>query len=310
MNLGEALHTSHTRANRAITKLLDTTSGAVKTREKHFAELKAELERSVDLEERHLFPVLRKHQETKSRVPAAVRANNRLRAKLAELDTLPKSDEAFIQRLQDLKRGLRQYVRDEKKEVLPGAPRATTLEQVQEVAGKVETSRAGGEHSKHDQAKKDGIERQARESAREVSKELVRTAAAAHEGVHRITETAADGAQRTSAAVRNAVEIYRDAARDAGQDFQAVAAFTQAATGGMTEIGSAWTEWLRESTSAGTRLSQQLLGCRSLQELVETQIEFLTGSTRSWMEHHARLLQISRRVADEGLRALGGRLGN
>jgi hypothetical protein len=307
MVLGEVLQTSQANANNTFAKLLNTTSGAVKTREKLFAELKAEIEHSVNLEERYLLPVLRKHQETKNRVPAATRANNRLRSKLAELDTLPKNDETFIQKLQDLKKGLRQYVRDEK-QVLPGAFRAATKEQVQEAAGKIETGRAEGEQTKRDQAEKEGAERQIRDT-REISKERT-TAAADDGGARRITETVANGAHRTTAGILNTLEIYRGAARHTGQGCQAVAAFSRATTGGITEIGSAWAQWLHASSSAGARLAEQLIRCRTVQELAETQVEFLAGSTRSWMEHNARLLQVSRRVADEGLRALGGRLGH
>jgi hypothetical protein len=64
------------------------------------------------------------------------------------------------------------------------------------------------------------------------------------------------------------------------------------------------------SANAGTQFSQQLVRCRTPQDLAETQRTFLSNSTRSWMEHNARLLQISRHVADEGLRSFGGRFGD
>ena len=336
MNLREILQTRQANANELFAKLFDTSNGAVKTRDRLFAELKAELELSADLEERHLFPVLRKHQETKDLVPDATKGNKDLRAKLAELDTLPKGDESFVPKLQELKRDFQQYMRDEKKELFPAVFRVVSEEQVQEVAGRIEAGRAEVEQARRDDVQREkaeakrereqaeqeaaeqeaaervqrATERQARENARKVTKELERAAAATHEGVRRMTETAADNAQRTTAAVLDTVEIYRDAARDTGQDFQALAAFSQAANGGMTEIGSAWTDWLREAARANTQLSQRLLRSRTMQELAETQCEFLADSTRSWMEHNARLLQVSRRVADEGLRALGGRLGH
>src|SRR5688572_6383368 len=154
MNLREILQTNQAKANELFAKLFDTSSGAVKTREKLVAELKTELELSADLEERYLFPVLRKHQETKDLVPDASKGNKELRAKLAELDTLPKDDEAFIQKLQDLKRGFQQYVRDEKKELLPAVFRAVSEEQVQEVAGKIEAGRAEAEQARREQAEK------------------------------------------------------------------------------------------------------------------------------------------------------------
>ena len=58
----------------------------------------------MDLEERHLFPVLRKHAETKELVAGAIKDNKELRAALAELDALPKNDEAFLAKLAELRR--------------------------------------------------------------------------------------------------------------------------------------------------------------------------------------------------------------
>ena len=53
------------KANELFARLADTSDGAVKTRERLFAELKAELELRTSLEEQHLFPVLRRNPETK-----------------------------------------------------------------------------------------------------------------------------------------------------------------------------------------------------------------------------------------------------
>jgi iron-sulfur cluster repair protein YtfE (RIC family) len=58
----------------------------VKTREKLFTELKAELELHTSLEEQHLFPILR-NAETKELVADAIKDNKELRAKLAELES-------------------------------------------------------------------------------------------------------------------------------------------------------------------------------------------------------------------------------
>ena len=82
------------KANDLFVRLSDTSDGAVKTREKLFAELKAELELHAGLEEQHLFPVLRRNAETKEIVTEAIKDNKELRAKLAELEALPKNDDA------------------------------------------------------------------------------------------------------------------------------------------------------------------------------------------------------------------------
>src|SRR4051812_24610333 len=113
-----------TKANELFARLAETSDGALKTRERLFAELKTELETHVALEEQHLFPVLRKHAEAKEIVAAAIKDNRELRAQIAELDTLPKNDEAFVAKLAELKRAFRQHARDESKELLPAVQRA------------------------------------------------------------------------------------------------------------------------------------------------------------------------------------------
>jgi hypothetical protein len=65
MSLRQLIQTSPAKANELFAKLVDTSDSAVKTRERLFSELKEELELLASLEEKHLFPVLRKHKETK-----------------------------------------------------------------------------------------------------------------------------------------------------------------------------------------------------------------------------------------------------
>ncbi|MCW8087813.1 hemerythrin domain-containing protein [Sabulicella glaciei] len=140
------------KANELFAKLSETSDGAVKTREKLFAELKGELELHVRLEEQHLFPILRKNPETRELVADAIRDNKELRAKLNDLEAMPKNDPAFAETLQDLQKAFRQHARDEKKELLPAVQRALTDEQVQGVAEKMEASLAEVEQARQDEA--------------------------------------------------------------------------------------------------------------------------------------------------------------
>src|SRR3978361_1249056 len=117
------------KANELFARLSDTSDGAVKTREKLFAELKTELELHTNLEEQHLFPILRRNAETKELVAEAIKDNKELRAKLAELEALPKNDEAFPDRLKDLQKTFRQHARDEKRELLPAVQGGLSGEQ-------------------------------------------------------------------------------------------------------------------------------------------------------------------------------------
>ena len=55
MTLRTMMQAGPARANELFSKLAETSDGAVKTRERLFAELKAELELHASLEEQHLF---------------------------------------------------------------------------------------------------------------------------------------------------------------------------------------------------------------------------------------------------------------
>ena len=67
------IQTNPAKALELFGRLLDTSDTALKTRERLFDELKDELELAVNLEEQHLFPVLKKHKETKDLVQEALR---------------------------------------------------------------------------------------------------------------------------------------------------------------------------------------------------------------------------------------------
>jgi iron-sulfur cluster repair protein YtfE (RIC family) len=166
MNFRTMMQAGPARANELFAKLADTSDGAVKTRERLFAELKAELELHADLEEQHLFPILRKNAETKELVADAIRDNKELRAMLAELEALPKNDETFAEKLRELQKAFRQHARDDKKELLPAVQRALSEEQAQDVAEKIEAGLAEVEQAKQDEAEQRRAEaRREREEA-------------------------------------------------------------------------------------------------------------------------------------------------
>lgn len=143
------MQTGTVKANELFVRLSETSDSAVKTREKLFAELKDELELHTYLEEQHLFPILRRNAETKELVTGAIKDNKELRAKIAELEALPKNDVTFSERLKELQKTFRQHARDEKRELLPTVQRALSEEQVQGVAEKIEADLAEAEKARH-----------------------------------------------------------------------------------------------------------------------------------------------------------------
>jgi hypothetical protein len=347
------------KANELFAKLSDTSDGAVKTREKLFTDLKAELELHTNLEEQHLFPILRRNAETKELVAEAIKDNKELRAKLAELEALPKNDEAFPERLKDLQKTFRQHARDEKRELLPAVQRALSEEQVQGVAEKIEAGVVEAERAKHDEMEarrlkarqereeaerqaerqaeaeraqkaaaeqarqeeaeqkrlkarqeREAIERQAQQQAaaqreqeeaarraQQAAEAVVRTATAVPTQGLRIAETATANAQRVAAEIQGITSTYIDAVKTMVPDLQTAAALPKVAVDAATEIRSAWIEWLGQTTRVGAQTSQEFL-----RQATEQQRRLAATAVQGWMEHNARMMQITMRVAQESFR--------
>ena len=68
MDLLTLIQAGPTKANDLFARLCGTSGGAVKTRERLFTRLKAQLELHTSLEEQHLFPVLGQNAETRNLV--------------------------------------------------------------------------------------------------------------------------------------------------------------------------------------------------------------------------------------------------
>ena len=226
MTLRTLMQAGPDKANELFVRLADTSEGAVKTRERLFSELKSELELHTSLEEEHLFPLLRKNAETKDLVTEGLKDNKELRARLGELDALPKNDEAFLPRLTELQKAFRQHARDEKKELLPAVQRALSVEQVQEVASKIEASLADVEQAKQDEAE----ERRAKARQEREQAELEAEAAARKQQEQEIAERRArETARQVTEVAFKPLEVATETARQV----------TRLATGNTPKDGEA-----------------------------------------------------------------------
>jgi hemerythrin-like domain-containing protein len=144
----QLIQTSPAKANELFAKLAETSDTAVKRREKLFSDLKEELELLARLEEEHMFPVLRKHKQTKNLVHDALNDNKLTRKLLAELERTPKESEDFAAKVVELRKTFQQHVRDEKKELLPAVLKALSDEEAQAIVDGIEEDKAGIEEAK------------------------------------------------------------------------------------------------------------------------------------------------------------------
>ncbi|MEO8716047.1 MAG: DUF2382 domain-containing protein [Acetobacteraceae bacterium] len=202
MTLRTLMQAGTAKANELFTRLSDTSDSALKTRERLFAELKSELEQHADLEEEHLFPILRKQGDTKDFVIAAIRDNKDLRARLGELDVLPKNDETFLTKLAALRKTFREHARDDKRELLPAVQRALSEEQVQGIVGKMEITLAEADQARHDQAEEKRAaarrEREQEEATEEAARFTNAAVASVAEGTREVARTVTEGAERVT----------------------------------------------------------------------------------------------------------------
>jgi hypothetical protein len=228
MTLRTLMQAGPAKVNELFTRLAETSDGALKTREKMFAELKAELEAHTDLEEQHLFPVLRKHAETKELVVGAIRDNKELRAAVAELDGLSKTDETFLPKLTELRKAFRQHARDDQKELLPAVQKALSEEQVQGITEKMESTLAEAEQAKQEQAEERRLAaRHEREQQEQAEAEALQQAAKERERQDVARRARVATLQATEAVVETVETVNENArqiARSMTESTQPVAA--------------------------------------------------------------------------------------
>jgi Hemerythrin HHE cation binding domain len=306
MSLRTVMQAGPVKANELFARLLDTSDGAVKTREKLFTELKTELELHTDLEEQHLFPVLRRNAETKGLVPDAIKDNRELRAKLAELEALPKNDEAFPERLKELQKTFRQHARDEKRELLPAVQRALSEEQVQGVAEKIEAGVAEAEQARQDELDERRLKaRQEREEAeRQAEAERSRNIAAEQARQEEAEQKRAKLRQEREEAERQAAEqeaAARQAQEEAGRrGHDAAEAVARAATAAQTSV----LRVAKGATTSTQRIGTEVLGAtdnymEALSALPGVAVSAMKEARSAWIEWMSQTMRAGARISQE-----------
>lgn len=323
----QLIQTSPARANELFAKLIDTSENAVKTREKLFADLRDELARLADLEEQHLFPVLRKHKDLKDLVREALNDNKVTRKLLTELDHTPKDSEEFSARVSELRRVFQQHVRDEKKELLPAILKALSDEEAEAVVESVEAGKAEIEEARRAEAEgrrelarqqREQSERlqQAAEIAAETAWAAPRTAQHAARATQEVIQsgvsTTAEVAQRTTDQLTDALGESRRRAQDlterASQSLQIA---TRSGTLLAREVQDASSECLdmvQERIRKNVDGMNALARCRTLPEFLRVQGVLWRDNMELTLTNSRRLAEISARLADNATRTAATQL--
>src|SRR3954468_22996116 len=319
----QLIQTSPAKANELFTKLVETSGNAVKTRERLFSELKEELELQMKLEEQHLFPVLRKHKETKNLVSDALNDNKETRKALTELERTPKESDEFASKVAELRKAFQQHVRDERKEFLPAVLKALDDEEAEAIVEKIEGAKADVEEAKRAEAEEARAaareEREAAEAVARQKRERVETVRQAAESVGNVLRVGAEAPRQVAETAREAVQSGVGIAAQMAQKAVEIGAFSfsdvarrvQNAAAGMTAVAQAntglamryqamWREVFQlaqQATQARTESLTRLMAVRSPQQLLEVNIDLVKGEMQRYFDGQARLSQLSAEAA-------------
>lgn len=334
MTLRQTIQAAPGKTAELITKLSAKSNQAIKTREGLFEQLVDELTRYVEIEEQHFLPLLRKHSDTKELATDALKGNKELRASLDNLSGMSKDTDEFLAELDVLNKSFQQHVRNERKELLPAVLKAFSDEEAGALATSIDDAVADADKAKRDEKREEAakVKREAEEAeqaaaderaaaraqkaaertAREATVKAVDTmassAAAVQKGARQVTEDITEETRKVAFDAREAMTAYGEASQEIRQDMQAIRTSSITSAGAVTEVFSAWREWLGTAAHTNADAAQNLLHCRTLQQVAEQQTAYTTTILRNWMEGNAKVLEIAQRTSKNAMGPLNGRL--
>ena len=312
----QLIQSNPTKANELFAKLIDTSENAVKTREKLFADLREELALLAELEEKHLFPVLRKHKQTKDLVAEAINDNKRMRKLLAELDRTPRESEEFGGKVAELRTVFQQHVRDEKKELLPAVLKALSDEEAQAIVESIEDRKAEVEEERRAEAEERRAaareEREQAEAVQHAAETAVstlwtgplaakRSADRAQDAVQTGLGVVAETAQRTSEQALQVLsrsgERAQDIARQSTQALTVMAEVGSILTRSFQDFSREWLSLIQERTQTNIEGLTELARCRSVPDLMAVQSELIRVQLQQTVDGARRIAEVTTRVA-------------
>jgi hypothetical protein len=302
----QLLQTSPSRSNELFARLLDTSESAVKTRQRLLDELKEELALLAQLEEQHLFPVLRKHKEMRDVVRDAIEDNKQTKRLLAEIEEVPVNSEDFAGKVANLRKVFQQHVRDDKKELLPAIVKVLSNEEAQDVADNIVAGKADVEQAR----RAESDERRAEE--RRTRKPLDRTEEAT-QATSRIVTAGAETLERAARETMRAVERGGDevvplfglaaeqtarVAERASDGAHAMAECGESLRQGLWAISREWSELVQARLQSNLDDMIEVAQARTLPELVAAQGSLIRHNMEMMVENSQRLFRSSMRVAE------------
>jgi Hemerythrin HHE cation binding domain./Phasin protein. len=324
MTIAQLIQAAPAKANELFAKLADTTVRAVKTRERLLADLREELDLQIELEEKHLFPALRRHTELKGLVADAIADNRQTRKLLGELERMPKDDDGFAPKVTELRRVFQQHIRDERKELLPAIRKVLSGEEAQAVADRMEAGRAEIADSRTREpeqaapspkttpkaAPQAAPKTAETSSVREASAAIAETAGkmvpeAVIEDMPRLAEAGVRaGAEAMLRGAQQAADSAKPMTMPVTDGLETLAFLPGVAASATSEVGRVWTQWAETTWRAGVQGAQELARARDPRTIAEAQGRMANEAMRAWLDASARLLDIAMHTSRDMLKPM------
>lgn len=306
-NIRQMMQARPAKAMDLLAKLLDTSEGALKTRDRLLSELKQELHSMAVTEEQHLFPVLRKHKEMKDLVREAVADNKETKSLLADLERTPKDSEEFAEKVAALRKTLQQHIRDEKKELLPAIAKALSDDEAASVwesmdgsQAKIEETRRAEADERRAEARKEREPLTRAEHVREAISDTLRGEA---EMIEHAAEGTAEAIQQGSEQV---VQLFGRATEEAGElvqraseDLRALSQSGEALRTGMRSITREWFDLSQARVQQNFDDLSAVFRSRTLADFVAAHSSMVRHNIEMMVENGQRMMRLSMRTTDK-----------
>lgn len=132
------LKTDHKKVAALFEEIEPTTERAVKTRQEAFAKLKEELDVHAHIEEKILYPALKKEAETRDITFEGVAEHHVIKILLAELAGMPVDSEEWTAKTKVLQENVEHHVEEEETKMFKLGREVLSKEEIEELGNRLE----------------------------------------------------------------------------------------------------------------------------------------------------------------------------
>ena len=153
MDVFTLLEKDHEAVKGVMNKLVETSDGALKTREKLFKQLATELAVHAKIEEMLVYPRLKEIEQLKDKVEEGIEEHHEAEHLLAQLSEMAKDDDQWLPMMQQLQQAVEHHVQEEENEIFPTAREQVGEDEAEELANNVKQEKKEMMKGSHGAAK-------------------------------------------------------------------------------------------------------------------------------------------------------------